>query len=325
MSQIIGKAYNPYAMASGGSGLASGFAMGRQLAKEKELGDAVKGYVDAESRGDKKAMNSYLGVMAGVAPAETMNWINQQKALEQKNLERSFNTTNEYKNAQYLMSIGYPQDKAIEIAYKQNQSPSQNINPFERKRIENAASKIDENIAKANDRIAMYDRGAQLLDNGVETGGIGGYIKKNWLPTSALSADTQEFQSLVSKLVPQQRPSGSGTTSDRDMAIYEKATIGLDKDTKTNKNILALGKAMAENDKAYEELRSEWASAGGSLSEFDKVWRKYANEQRIYNDDGTINQNRVSPYEWFSNGGSSQQEQPTREEIIAELKRRGEM
>lgn len=313
MSNLIGKAYNPYGMASNGNGLISGYEYGRNLAKQRGLASGFSKIQAGDESGWKEAFEA--------DPVATMNAWNAQQELKQKNLERSFNTTNEYKNAQYLMSIGYPQDKAIEIAYKQNQSPSQNMNPFERKRIENAASKIDENIAKANDRIAMYDRGAQLLDNGVETGGIGGYIKKNWLPTSALSADTQEFQSLVSKLVPQQRPSGSGTTSDRDMAIYEKATIGLDKDTKTNKNILALGKAMAENDKAYEELRSEWASAGGSLSEFDKVWRKYANEQHIYNDDGTINQNRVSPYDWFSNGGSSQQEQPKKSKYtIVEVK-----
>lgn len=298
-------------------GLSTGFSIAdrqnavadkqRELARQQGLASGFTKVINGDNSGWQE--------MANADPKATMDAWNTQQALKQKNLERSFNTTNEYKNAQYLMSLGYPQEKAIEIAYKQNQNPSQNMNPFERKRIENAASKIDENIAKANDRIAMYDRGAQLLDNGVETGGIGGYIKKNWLPTSALSANTQEFQSLVSKLVPQQRPSGSGTTSDRDMAIYEKATIGLDKDTKTNKNILALGKAMAENDKAYEELRSEWASAGGSLSEFDKVWRKYANEQRIYNDDGTVNQKRVSPYEWFANGGSTQgttqqQEQP---------------
>lgn len=305
----------------GANGFSSGFAAGNEIRKQRGLASGVQAYVDAETAGDKAGMRKALGIMAGVAPAETMNWINQQKALEQKNLERSFNTTNEYKNAQYLMSIGYPQDKAIEIAYKQNQSPSQNMNPFERKRIENAASKIDENIAKANERLSLYDKGLKLLDNGLETGGFTGYIQKNWIPTSKLSPEMQDFESLVSKLVPQQRPAGSGTTSDRDMAIYEKATIGLDKDTKTNRNILALGKAMAENDKAYEELRSEWASAGGSLSEFDKVWRKYANEQHIYNDDGTINQNRVSPYEWFSNGGSSQQEQPKKSKYtIVEVK-----
>ena len=216
MSQIIGKAYNPYAMASGGSGLASGFAMGRQIAKEKELGDAVKGYVDAESRGDKKAMNSYLGVMAGVAPAETMNWINQKKALEQKNLERSFNTTNEYKNAQYLMSLGYPQEKAIEIAYKQNQNPSQSLTPYE-KTVQMEQAKNDIEIARGDEDfkkmspsvIGALDRAKESLSSGSGVGPFGGYMTKiglNKLPNAAKnyanieSANTQMNQLLRAKL-----------------------------------------------------------------------------------------------------------------------------
>lgn len=294
----------------GANGFSSGYAAGNEIRKQRGLASGVQAYVDAETAGDKAGMRKALGIMAGAAPVETMDWKLQEDQMKQLQAQKAFNTTNEIKNYNALVGMGVEPDKARDIAFKQNQNPSQNMNPFEKKRIENAASKIDENIAKANERLSLYDKGIKLLDNGLETGGFTGYIQKNLIPTAALSADTQEFQSLVSKLVPQQRPAGSGTTSDRDMAIYEKATIGLDKDTKTNKNILALGKAMAENDKAYEELRSEWASAGGSLSEFDKVWRKYANEQRIYNDDGTINQNRVSPYEWFSNGGSSQQEDP---------------
>jgi len=119
MSEIIGKSYNPYAMPSGGHGLASGFAMGRQIAKERGLANGVKAYVDAEANGDKIGMQKAIGLMAGVAPAETMDWLNKQKALEQKNLERQFNTTNEIKNINDLMGRGYKQDEAVKLAYKQ--------------------------------------------------------------------------------------------------------------------------------------------------------------------------------------------------------------
>lgn len=117
MSEIIGKSYNPYAMPSGGHGLASGFAMGRQIAKERGLANGVKAYVDAEANGDKIGMQKAIGLMAGVAPAETMDWLNKQKALDQKNLEKQFNTTNQIKNINDLIERGKTQDEAIKLAY----------------------------------------------------------------------------------------------------------------------------------------------------------------------------------------------------------------
>lgn len=290
----------------GNGGLAAGMKIAEYVQNKKKEEDKLKGLASGFLK-VRSGDDSGWDELANADPNVAMNMWKAQKALDQKNIEVPTNI----KELQYIQN--HPELKELYLQSRRGININNNLTPFEKKRIENAASKIDENIAKANERIAMYDRGSQLLDNGVETGGIVGYAKKNWLPTSALSPETQEFQSLVSKLVPQQRPAGSGTTSDRDMAIYEKATIGLDKDTKTNKNILALGKAMAENDKAYEELRAEWASSGRSLAEFDKIWRKYANEQRIYNDDGTINKDRIDPYDWFANGGSLQQEQPKNE------------
>ena len=105
----------------GANGFSSGFAAGNEIRKQRGLASGVQAYVDAETDGDKAGMRKALGIMAGVAPAETMNWINQQKALEQKNLERSFNTTNEIKNYNALVGMGVDPEKARDIAFKQNQ------------------------------------------------------------------------------------------------------------------------------------------------------------------------------------------------------------
>lgn len=98
------------------------------------------------------------------------------------------------------------------------------------------------------------------------------------------------------------RPAGSGTTSDRDMAIFEKATIGLNKPKETNLNIINAQLLANQNTKAREELRADWVSSGRSLSDFDKEWRNYVNDNPIFNSNGdySLNANRVDPYAYFA-------------------------
>lgn len=175
-----------------------------------------------------------------------------------------------------------------------------NINPFDKKRIEKIASNIDENISASQSRIDDYNRMEQLLNNeNVQTGGVSGAIKKS-LPTAFLNDETQELQSIINKIVPQMRPTGSGSTSDKDMAIFEKATVGLDKNKEANLNIVRGRRAVDENAIAREEIRADWINQGGSLTDFDKQWRKYLNSNPIFSDEsGKLNPNRLTAYEWF--------------------------
>jgi len=200
MSQIIGKAYNPYAMASGGSGLASGFAMGRQIAKEKELGNAVKGYVDAEARGDKEAMKGYLGLMAGVAPAETMNWINQQNALKQKDAITPYQ--------QAMIDLKKQELEA-------QKSSGSYLNPYEKVKQQEQAKKEVETLQAQEDFNKMLPsvneaigRAKIALKSGTGLGKVGGSL--SWLGWSTgkgqqnradvESANTQMNQILRQKL-----------------------------------------------------------------------------------------------------------------------------
>lgn len=184
----------------------------------------VSGVADANRRaglasGFSKVLagdNSGWQEMAEADPQATMNAWNTQQALKQKNLERSFNTTNEYKNAQYLMSLGYPQEKAIEIAYKQNQNPSQNLTPYD-KTLQMEQAKNDIEIARGDEDfkkmspsvIGALDRAKKSLNSGSGVGPIGGTLTRfglNPLGRSAEnyanieSANTQMNQLLRAKL-----------------------------------------------------------------------------------------------------------------------------
>ena len=195
-------------------GLSTGMAIAdkqRELEKQRGLASGAQAYVDAETAGDKAGMRKALGVMAGVAPVETMNWINQQKALEQKNLERSFNTTNERKNVEYLMSLGIPQQKAIDMAYKQTDN-----DPYTRT-LKQEQAKNDIEIARGDEDfkkmspsvIGALERAKKSLNSGSGVGPFGGYMTKiglNKLPNAAAnyanveSANTQMNQLLRAKL-----------------------------------------------------------------------------------------------------------------------------
>ena len=126
-------------------GLSTGMAIAdkqRELAKQQGLASGFTKVINGDNSGWGEAFQA--------DPKATMDAWNTQQALKQKNLERSFNTTNEYKNAQYLMSLGYPQEKAIEIAYKQNQNPTKELTPYDRTLQQEEAKNRAEVQQKAN-------------------------------------------------------------------------------------------------------------------------------------------------------------------------------
>ncbi len=216
--------------------------------------------------------------------------------MKEQAQERARNTITPYQQAM----LGIARQR---LAQSQNQGVGQTnvTNPLDKKRIETIAKKMDENIETSQTRLDDYNRMEQLLNNpNVETGGIKGAIQEK-LPDGMLNTETAELRSIIKKIVPQMRPAGSGTTSDRDMKIFEQATVGLGKDKQANLNIIKGRKIVDENNIAKEELRYEWLSMGGNLGDFDREWRKYLNANPIFeNDNGQLNQKRKDPYEWFT-------------------------
>jgi hypothetical protein len=174
-------------------------------------------------------------------------------------------------------------------------------NPFDKKRIETRAKNMDENIAKSQSQIDTYNKAEALLNKGTfDTGGISDFLAPI---TTRFNQDASDFQAEVNKIVPTMRPTGSGSTSDRDMAVFEKATFGFGKPKETNLNIIKGRRAVEENNIAKEELFAQYITSGmGTPADFDREWRKYLNANPIFGDDkgSTLNKNRVNAYDWFS-------------------------
>lgn len=254
---------------------------------EQNLADAIEG-------GDETAINN---AYAQLDPSGYMEYLNRIKANREAS-DLDFERQKELLNLQNQNSMGLERLKA-ELGL--GGGVNINLNPFEKKRIEKIASNIDENIAASQSRIDDYNRMEQLLqDEDVSTGGIVGAIKDNISP-AFLNEKEQELQAIIKKIVPQMRPAGSGTTSDRDMAIFEKATAGFSKEKNANLNIVRGRRAADENAIAREELRADWVGQGGSLTDFDRQWRRYLNANPIFKDaNGNLNTDRIGAYDWFN-------------------------
>ena len=187
-------------------GLSTGMAIAdkqRELEKQRGLASGFTKVLNGDNTGWQE--------MANTDPVATMNAWNAQQALKQKNLERSFNTTNERKNVEYLMSLGIPQQKAIEMAYKQTDN-----DPYTRT-LKQEQAKNDIEIARGDEDFnKMYpsvkgalDRAKDSLKSGTGVGPFGGNLTKigfNKLPNAAKnyanieSANTQMNQLLRAKL-----------------------------------------------------------------------------------------------------------------------------
>lgn len=185
----------------------------------------------------------------------------------------------------------------------ENPTAQINKNPFAKAMVQNFAKGYNDKVKKAQDEYDAYANAERLLDK-IDTGGmlaIPAVSKyKSWK-----NPDVAEFIAAQNKLIPTMRPTGSGSTSDKDMAIFAKATFGIDKPKEANRNIIVGRKAAAENERDYQQLMAQWISAGGNPVDFDAEWNQYLDMNPIFSaDDGTLNKTRVSGKKWFFGQGS---------------------
>lgn len=229
--------------------------------------------------------------------AEIRNFERQKELLDIKN---QYNVDAAAKNAALA-------EKIAQIKAGGNGLVNINMNnPFDKKRIEARAKNMDENIAKSQALIDKYKQAEVLLNkDSFNTGSV----SELFVPmVTKFNKDAAQFQALVNEIIPTMRPAGSGSASDKDMAIFEKATFGFDKPKEANLNIIRGRMAVEENNKAKEELFADFITNGmGTPADFDRKWRNYLSANPIFGDEegNTLNKNRVDAYSWFGGQKSS--------------------
>jgi hypothetical protein len=124
------------------------------------------------------------------------------------------------------------------------------VSPFEKTAQESQAKDFSE-IQKSGTSAARSSREITRLGNileKVETGGVAAFkqIAGNFgIKTEGLD-DIQSAQAIINKLVPQQRPPGSGPMSDADLALYKESLPRLINQPGANREIVRSMKDINE-------------------------------------------------------------------------------
>ena len=172
----------------------------------------------------------------------------------------------------------------------------------------------DKELIKARETLSTAKRYEKLLDSR-DTGGmygaplIGGLISS---VSSATDPVIAEMNSITAKLVPTMREPGSGSSSDSDMRMFERATLGLDKPTAANKAIAAGMKTAAQNMIDYGLFKQLWYQKNGVLLGAAEAWQQYLDNNTIFvagTQEPVLNEERVPWRTYF--GLSSTAAAPT--------------
>ncbi len=107
------------------------------------------------------------------------------------------------------------------------------------------------------------------LNQQVATGGL-----QDKLIPDALTMDPlkQEMLAITAGLAPAQRPAGSGTTSDKDLALYLSALPGIDKSGVANKNIREKFSKDLESAKKRLDFAEQYLAQNGTLDGYEKAY-----------------------------------------------------
>lgn len=187
----------------------------------------------------------------------------------------------------------------------------QNLPPKVREKIlEDEGKKTNKDIGEAREAVikekeglADYERFEQLLKKAT-TGPIYEIPGASWL-ASLTSDEISEMRSISNKIAPNMRPIGSGSSSDRDLAIFKNSTVGIDKAPNVNLAIIR-GRQIAYKNAAERLTFLEEYSAinGGSLRGANEHWEKYLKSNPIFDHNAksrvpVINENRMDWRDFF--------------------------
>jgi hypothetical protein len=172
----------------------------------------------------------------------------------------------------------------------------------------------DKELIKARETLSTAKRFEKLLDSR-DTGGMYGAPLIGGLISSVRSAADPviaEMNAITAKLVPAMREPGSGSSSDSDIRMFERATLGLDKPTAANKAIAAGMKTAAQNMIDYGLFKQLWYQKNGVLLGAAEAWQQYLDNNTIFvagSQEPVLNEERVPWRTYF--GLSSTAAAPT--------------
>lgn len=127
-------------------------------------------------------------------------------------------------------------------------------------------------------------------------------------PAAGLNPTYAEMRAISARLIPQERTPGSGPMSDKDIALYGRAVLDIDKPGPTNQAMANVVVAQAERDADYAAFLDEYATRNGNLNGAQEDWTAYANANPLFDErnGNTVVRPQVQPWRTFMGWGERQ-------------------
>lgn len=110
---------------------------------------------------------------------------------------------------------------------------------------------------------------------GVKGQSTGGILGSAWnFVTQGIDPELQRLSGLTATIAPSKRPTGSGTTSDKDLALYLKGTPDIYKAKETNVAIIEDGRREAVRRQQRAAFLDDWSRKYGTLAGAEQAFLK---------------------------------------------------
>lgn len=150
--------------------------------------------------------------------------------------------------------------------------PPQKADEARIRAADQARKKLDENAAVLSKIGTVVNQMEQF--NELNKANRTGEFYAGFLPQWALGSAEQQMETITSELAPNKRVEGSGTTSDRDIALYLKSVPSIDKKGSVNQSIV--NQTNKQYEKAQKKLQflQGYFDQYGHLNGADAIWEK---------------------------------------------------
>lgn len=167
-------------------------------------------------------------------------------------------------------------------------------------------AKEQEEVGTSRQIINDLDR-FMFLNESTETGAKYKVPGAQFVGT-AISDEVAEMKSITDKMTPMMRQGMPGAASDRDVAMFRGATVGLEKPKPANANIAVGLKAAHQNKVDRANFLAEYVTEYGHDRGADAKWKQYLEANPIFDHNAPkgsykLNENRMGFQEWLQSGG----------------------
>jgi hypothetical protein len=148
---------------------------------------------------------------------------------------------------------------------------------------------------------ALTRFGNLLTKQEKQGGGTGGILRQ--VP-GVIGAEAQidpeiaNMQAIADEITPHMRQGMPGAASDRDVAMFQGATVSPKKMLEVNRNVIRAKLAQLERDGEYTRTKRAWIDKYRTMEGFEAEWNDFTNANPIFADPGlaadyALNPNRI--------------------------------